>query len=602
MLFNLSSRMLLLGASAASAHAFGQMNPLLQRVPVPGQVIGGAQRPAGLERLSFDGCNGMAILGGKLLFVDEQRNRVLCLQDGALSLFAGKGGTGQAIDPTSALQTEVARPQSLLVLKDQSVLVVCRVDPHGSEVRTVVLRIRTQVQQGEATVSVFAGSGQGGGDIVPASARDTPLGHVPSLAQERDGSVLLVDASRSQILRVRPSGTIEVAVKRVPEGVTRDPESHHLNVVNRPSSIAVAADDSILVCCKGHPGYVLRIQNNVTTLYAGEQPGAEYPIPIGFPDAIGTDADGTVWIVDRPVGADPHIYRIAPDRGIALIAGPAPDRAYPGVDFHRNYVSSLSNEQMGAIRSLTPLPDGSLLLGSTAWGMHILSPGDAYQRHLKELANQGKAAVLAGKVEAFSEVERALAYLCAPSNRSFAAVNHAAHDLGRLEPVQPAKPDQGRPEALPLKPVMRDLMPVLHGFAAGNLGEQLRAQLVLMELRQYRRDHLEPYLRGLVEQGKAAVHAGNAEAYQRVEQAIADAGVSIERFYAAVAPAANPQGLPEGVPLIAVFSVLMRGPHEADRVAENALIRRNNQLLARAHVHLAQLLLHSHRQEHRVGQ
>lgn len=611
-LLNLGYQMVLLGATAATAHGFGPLNPLIQRVPAPGQAINGAPRPMELRKLRFDSCNSIAILDDQVLFVDPERNRVMSLQDGALFRVAGTGGDGREIDPTSALRTEFAHPQSLLVLNDQSVLVVCRVGPPDGLPSSVVLRIRTRAAQGEATVSVFAGNGQAEGAFIPASARDTALGRLSGLAQERDGSVLLVDASHSQILRVRPAGTIEVAVMRAPDGVVRDPGSRHLNLLNHPTSIAVLADDSILVGCQGILGYVLRIRNNVTTLYARQQPGAEHPIPIGTPDAIGTLPDGSVWIADRPSNTDPHIYQIAPSGGVTLIAGPAPDQAWPGIDFHRNYVSGLSGDRMGSIRSLTPLPDGSLLLGTFHAGMYLLSPGDAHQRHLKRLAERGRAAVLAGDAEAFKVVERELAYLCVPSDRSFAAVNHAARDQGRLEPVQPADPGQGRPEAVPLPPVPRPLMNMVHGFAmrAGEniaehpdeqLGEQLRAQLVLVELRQFRRDHLEPYLNGLLDQGKAAVLAGNAEALHRVEQAIADAGVAAERFYAAVDPDTNPQGM-SGVPVAAAFSGLTRGVPEDDHVAESFLGRHIKRKLARVQVQLALMHLQIHRQEPGAGQ
>ena len=146
----------------------------------------------------------------------------------------------------------------------------------------------------------------------------------------------------------------------------------------------------------------------------------------------------------------------------------------------------LGDQDEEGFSCLTSLADGSVILGSASLGLQLLSPLDALQERLEQLVEQGKTAVQAGDLAGFRQVELELAYLCAPSVRSFAAVNHAAHDQGRLEARKPADPDHGRPQAVPLVPVIKDLMlRHVHGYAERSLGELLRARLALRELRRY---------------------------------------------------------------------------------------------------------------------
>ena len=478
-LFTLTTWALLWAAAAPSAQAFSRLNALLSEVTAPGPQVDGLPGTPRTWPLAMSEDAMVGVLGDALLLADPERNRVLCLREGKITVFAGNGSEGAGIDPHSALRTALFRPNKLLVLADQSVLVCRGVSGANDAPGVQVLRIRTRVLPGQATVSLFAGNGRADGAIVPGPALAAPLGSLGGLAQERDGSVLLVQNERDQLLRIRPDGTLEVAAGTGAPGDHLDPRSGPLTQLAFPGSVAVLADDSILIADRGNDR-VLRLRDGAVTVYAGTGLDAEHPMPwLGGLGPLARHPDGSVWLVERPGFEDCRLLRLGP-AGVTLLGGQLP--AQGGLELDPRFVAGLSHQAPADLRLLTALPDGSMVLGSERDGLLLLSPDDALQHDLEHLVNQGRQAVQAGDGKALRKVELDLAYLCAPSRRSFAAVNHAAHDLDRLEAMKPA----GQGQAVPLKPVIRDLMREVHGYAAHRFGEALRAQLALKELRQFR--------------------------------------------------------------------------------------------------------------------
>ena len=479
--FNLVCQAWLLGATVSSAQAFDRLNLLLSHVAAPGPSLDGVPGPPQPAPLAIHGASSVGVLGEALLFTDPVRHRVLSLRDDTVTVFAGTGEPGALIDPASALQTRLFKPGQLLVLEDQSVLVSRRVPSNAFQGGFQVLRIRTRPQPGQATVSVFAGNGQVHGPIVAGSALASPLGFIGAMAQERDGSVLLVEGFR-RILRVRPDATIEVVASSTGIGTSQLAPGPGLRIqLSHPCAVTALADASILVSDRGNH-QVLRIRSGAVTVQAGSGPGAEQPLS-GRPGAISAHPDGSVWLVEHAGFAAYRLLR-GTTTGVTLLGGNAPAQA--GLDLDPRFVPGLGDQDEEGFSCLTSLADGSVILGSASLGLQLLSPLDALQERLEQLVEQGKTAVQAGDLAGFRQVELELAYLCAPSVRSFAAVNHAAHDQGRLEARKPADPDHGRPQAVPLVPVIKDLMlRHVHGYAERSLGELLRARLALRELRRY---------------------------------------------------------------------------------------------------------------------
>jgi len=460
-----------LGA-AARGHAFGRLNVLLSWVPVPGPAVDGVPGPPRSQRLQYGAFAPVAVLGRSLLFADWLQHRILRLEDGVLTVFAGTGQPGIRINPDAPLQTRLGYPMSLLVLRDQSVLVSTR-DDNFSDDR--VLRIRTRPQAGEATVSVFAGNGTGKRVIDPGSALATGLGRVASMAQERDGSVLLSDATTRRVLRVRPDRTVEVVAGTGVRGQDIHTASGPLTQLDYPRGLAVLEDDSILLADK-LANRVLRIRPGAVTVYAGAWSDPEHLIQLDAPIAIAVLPDRSVCLLEhRWHELTIRLLRFRPE-GVSLMAGPN----LGGVDLDPGYCPGLEAPSYGTAEWLLPLRDGSVVIGPVDRGLLLLSPADALQARLEALVDQGKAAVRAENLPAYRQAERDLAYLCAPGSRALRASNRAAHDLGRLEPS----------DLEPRLHLIADLVKVVQGYAGLGGAERLRAQLALKELRKFKKDRL----------------------------------------------------------------------------------------------------------------
>jgi len=467
-----------LGA-AARGHAFGRLNVLVCWVPVPGPVVDGVPGPPRSQRLQSGAFAPVAVLGRSLLFADRLQHRLLRLEDGVLTVFAGTGQPGIQINPDAPLQTALGYPTSLRVLRDQSVLVSTR-DDNFSDDR--VLRIRTRPQAGEATVSVFAGNGMPAvfagkgfqdGAIDPDSALGTALGRVTSMVQERDGSVLIADGIYHRVLRIRPDGTVGVAAGAGGYGGRIHPGSGPLTQLTVPVGLAVLDDDSILIA-DHYTHRVLRVRADAVTVYAGSEPGAEHPVELQLRGSMAVFPDRSVWLLENQVGGM-RVLRIRPE-GVSLMGGL--DLGH--IPHDPGYCPGLADPSIGFAHSFLPLRDGSVVISSSQKGLLLLSPADALQARLEALVDQGKAAVRAEYLPAYRQAERDLAYLCAPGSRALRAINRAAHDLGRLEP----------PDREPRLHLVADLVKLVQHYAGPGGVERLRAQLALKELRKFKKDRL----------------------------------------------------------------------------------------------------------------
>jgi len=459
----------LLGSASVGAHAFDRVNVLVSHVPVPGPAA-----PPRFARLNPFGPCGVAVLGDSLLFVDRVHHRVLRLREGRITVFAGNGETGSRIDPDDPLRTALGWPRAVLVLRDQSVLVAHEMGLHDGHPGQVVVRIRTRRHPGQPAVSLFAGNGQQHGGVDPGSALRTTIRCVTDLAEERDGAVLVSDYLRHQVLRVRTDGRVEGVAGTGHPGSHLEPASGPGTQLGYPRGLAVLKDGSILIG-DTESKRILRVRDGAVSVFAGATPGAEHPVALFGLQGVAVLPDGSVVILDREyrrAASDAFRFIHVTAGGVSLMAG----KDWDGLPLDPQYHPGLRFQGVGFGNFLTALRDGSLVLASACEGLRLLSPPDVLQATLEGLVAKGKAAVRAEDLAVYRQAVQDLAYLCGPASRALRAANHAAHDLGRLEP--------GRLEpGLQLPP---ELMKIVQDQASPNGAERLRAQLALRELRRYK--------------------------------------------------------------------------------------------------------------------
>jgi hypothetical protein len=474
----MGSRAVLLWGLASSAHGFGRVNVLVSRIPVPGPALQGLPGPTEYKKVDSYSTSSVAVLGNSILFTDPERNRILRLQEGRLTVFAGNGGNGEAIDPGSALHTQLCRPYALLVLRDGSVLVSRVVGLAAGHFAQVVLRIRPQPRDAEPTVSLFAGNGHSDNEFIQGPAVGIPLLGVSAMAEERDGSVLIADSLASRVVRVRPDGAAELLAGTGFRGTRIDPVSGPRTQLCNPFALAVLEDDSVLINDYHFSRHLLRIwPNQAVTVYAGQEPGAEHSLAADSIDAIISLPDRSVWL-----GAGFHVHgtrwnsvllRVGPE-GVTLLAGAGPGPDGPALD--PQHVPGLMGAHEGGFsQSMVALRDGSAVIAFDG-KLLLVSPADPLQGRLESLVDAGNAAVRSGNLDGYRQAEQSLAGLCA-ANSGFRSINHAARDQGRLE----------LPGLDPRLHLIPDLGQIVQRYAGNSPTERLRAQLALRELRKFKR-------------------------------------------------------------------------------------------------------------------
>ena len=441
--------LVLLMAPTGSLQAFGRLNVL-----VPGQRPWG-RTPWATNPIVKDSRSG-AILGDSVLYVDVGSCRIcqISFPDRQTSVFAGTGFEGAQLDSDSALKTELGWKASLCPLLDGTLLV-------GDWRNHRVLRLRPQADQGPAKVSVFAGDGTEGFHLDPTSAQRTQLAGGNGLLYEcQDGSILILNGDR--ILRVTAGGTqVSTLIGTGTAGTHFDPASAAATQLRDARAMAELGDGSILVLEAGEDCscQVLRVRAGGVTVYAGLAASAEHRFRI--PHHAGVLA----VLPDRRVlveGTSPHgqVLVTLGDGQVKTYSGPAvpatgaQDRDPKGLPADLAFPS---------VRSLASLPDGSLLVGTDANGILMLSPNDPFQSLLVDLYQRGAAAAGSREAGAFQQAKHELAFLAQPSQ-----------DAASLGAVM--TPDELHELGLPAV-----LVNLIQSYAPSPL-ERLRASVALAEL------------------------------------------------------------------------------------------------------------------------
>jgi len=200
---------------------------------------------------------------GPMFVADRDGDRLLRIERGKVAVVAGTGEAGFSGDGGPATDAQLARPSGVAVADDDTVFVS---DTENDRIRRV---------NPDGTIDTLAGTGQPGfsGDGGPAS--DAQLDAPEGLAVTEDGALLVADTGNNRVRRISRGGTITTVAGIGTEGFSGDGGQAVDAQLARPTSVAVAADRTILVADTAN-GRIRRVLRDGTiTTVAGDLSGPE---------------------------------------------------------------------------------------------------------------------------------------------------------------------------------------------------------------------------------------------------------------------------------------------------------------------------------------
>ncbi|MBZ4192710.1 MAG: hypothetical protein LAE24_00155, partial [Candidatus Contendobacter sp.] len=220
-----------------------------------------------------------------------------------------------------ATQASLDFPAGVAVAADSSVLIA---DSHNYRIRRVGL---------DGIITTVAGNGTPGysGDGGPATqaSLDFPAG----VAVAADGSVLIANYDSNRVRRVGPDGIITTVAGNGTPGYSGDGGPATQASLNFPTSVAVAADGSVLIADAnnsrirrvGPDGIITTVAGNGTHGYSGDG-GPATQASLSSPWGVAVTADGSVLIT----GYYDPTRRVGPDGIITTVAGSTWGWGYSG--------------------------------------------------------------------------------------------------------------------------------------------------------------------------------------------------------------------------------------------------------------------------------
>jgi RHS repeat-associated protein len=145
------------------------------------------------------------------------------------------------------------------------------------------------------------------------------------IAVGRAGRVLFSDANNNRILRLSPTGTVDILAGTGVQGFSGDGGPASSAQLKLPSKVAVGPDGSIYVLDTGNlrvrkiglDGVITTVAGNGTSTYAGD--GSIATATGLSPGSLTVAADGTIYI-GQPANNNP-ILRVTTDRIISRVGG-----------------------------------------------------------------------------------------------------------------------------------------------------------------------------------------------------------------------------------------------------------------------------------------
>ncbi|MFZ4789728.1 MAG: PKD domain-containing protein [Candidatus Competibacteraceae bacterium] len=272
---------------------------------------------------SLDFPAGVAVAAdSSVLIADSHNYRIRRVGlDGIITTVAGNGTPGYSGDGGPATQASLDFPAGVAVAADSSVLIA---DSHNYRIRRVGL---------DGIITTVAGNGTHGysGDGGPATqaSLDFPVG----VAVAADGSVLIANYDSNRVRRVGPDGIITTVAGNGTPGYSGDGGPATQASLNFPTSVAVAADGSVLIADAnnsrirrvGPDGIITTVAGNGTHGYSGDG-GPATQASLSSPWGVAVTADGSVLIT----GYYDPTRRVGPDGIITTVAGSTWGWGYSG--------------------------------------------------------------------------------------------------------------------------------------------------------------------------------------------------------------------------------------------------------------------------------
>jgi len=277
------------------------------RVRRVAKATGVVSTVAGLEHIA---CNAMAVAAdGSLLLADRDRGRVLRRsRTGAITPVAGNGGIGYVADGGPATSAYLSSPAG--VARDAAGNVFVS-DVMANRVRRIDVR--------SGVISTVAGNGRPGfsGDGGPAveAVLDRPRG----IAFDREGRLLIADSGNRRIRRVAADGMITTIAGTGAEGLPEEGAAALTTPIGVPNAIAVDADGSLIV----QGGFIHRIDgagrlHTIVGRRFGPPLTDGAPATSGMPDisAVAIGRRGRILFADK---ASPRVWSVDVATGIATV-------------------------------------------------------------------------------------------------------------------------------------------------------------------------------------------------------------------------------------------------------------------------------------------
>ena len=311
-------------------------------------AVGGKHDDSGqARRTAIDQPHGLAVAADGAVYVSlEAQHKVVRVgKDGLVQTVAGTGTAGATGDGGPATMATLASPLGLalaadgtLYIAERSNAVVRRVLPSGI-IDTFAGALPAPPPMPGTTAPTPAMPSVDDGS--PKPARMAMFGEPHALALGLDGSLLIADAKRNQVRRVRPDGVIELVLGSAvgTAGSSGDGGPGVKAMVNDPLSVAVGPDGSVYVAeFDGHrirrltpDGTVMTVAGDGIAGRIGDD-GPATAARLSSPHTVDVGPDGTLYITDE---GNVVLRSVTPDGMMHTIAGGGatqPDDFTPALD------------------------------------------------------------------------------------------------------------------------------------------------------------------------------------------------------------------------------------------------------------------------------
>lgn len=266
--------------------------------------------------------------------------------DGRITTVAGTGRAGFAGDGGPATEAQLNAPISVAVDRDGSLLVLDRSN----------FRLRRISPDG--VISTIAGDGVNRFLTIDAPLSTSSIGDLQDIVVGPDGSIYLAGADAERVYRVGPDGIVRVLAGTGTTGSTGADGPATAATLNRPNSLLLQADGSVVVTTTGD-GTVHRIDPaGIITTVAGTgvrgstgDGGPARAAQLDGPYGLAPDAAGGLLVADSSAHV---IRRIAPDATISRFAG-------NGSTARGGDGGPATAARIGSPNGMVLLADGSLL-------------------------------------------------------------------------------------------------------------------------------------------------------------------------------------------------------------------------------------------------